>query len=443
MLELKNYNNLKQFVKDNLKLFEVDNVPYTRDYLKKEFENQGKQLPSTFHSHHEIKKAINNFLSDFLEKNNADISRIYKQLRFDKANTYKQFKQSYDFVSQKRFIDNLEKIDKNVEIIFVNDEFTKEINHIQKIDTIDDFCKNNIVAFNASPSRFNKESLDKYIKNKYTSTGNENFDIFYKADIDRYLEKRFFELTKEQKDEIYKYFCLEKSIKKTQNEFYIKYILRKSDIAKYIKDRSFMQLGQSIFEDHEEEVLKGIIDVFKTVNVNIANIEDDLKKILNRFLPLILSNGFARNMTNVDSGIMVANAGDSAQFLFIARAILAGFDSSNVDVRSSRYDCIVEYKGKIFKVQVKGISDSTVHYKDRDRGGAGIDHTNKRNKGRRITKEDCDIYAAVDKKTGVVYLVPISYLENCQKDSEKIEKIKKYREHWNIFEELYDQEVKK
>lgn len=35
-------------------------------------------------------------------------------------------------------------------------------------------------------------------------------------------------------------------------------------------------------------------------------------------------DGFKANLLQINSGIMLSNAGDSAEFLFIARAILAG-----------------------------------------------------------------------------------------------------------------------
>jgi hypothetical protein len=95
---------------------------------------------------------------------------------------------------------------------------------------------------------------------------------------------------------------------------------------------------------------------------------------------------------------MTANAGDSAEFIFVARAILAGFNCSSVDVRSSRYDAIIDYNKKLLRVQIKGISTgNSISFKDRDRGGQGIDHTHERNLGQRITSVDCDIYVAVDK----------------------------------------------
>ena len=133
---------------------------------------------------------------------------------------------------------------------------------------------------------------------------------------------------------------------------------------------------------------------------------------------------------------MTANAGDSAEFIFVARAILAGFNASSVDVRSSRYDAIVDYEGKLLRIQIKGISTgNTISFKDRDRGGQGIDHRHKRNIGKRITSKDCDIYVAVDKQVGICYIIPMSWADRLSDDeckSVNISKIKHFRENWDI-----------
>ena len=111
---------------------------------------------------------------------------------------------------------------------------------------------------------------------------------------------------------------------------------------------------------------------------------------------------------------MTANAGDAAQFLFISRAIMLGYNCSNVDVRSSRYDSVIDYNGIILKIQVKGISaDALISFKDRDRGGVGNDSSNRNNVGRLISSVDCDIYVAVDKECGACYIFPIKeFVEN-------------------------------
>lgn len=133
---------------------------------------------------------------------------------------------------------------------------------------------------------------------------------------------------------------------------------------------------------------------------------------------------------------MVANSGDSAQFLFLSRAILAGYNCSNVDVRSSRYDAIIDFQGVLLKVQVKGISDSSILFKDRDRGGQGIDHTHERNRGQIITSEDCDIYVAVDKQSGICYIIPMYIVDEMPEEQKikpiSVDRLQEYCENWNI-----------
>lgn len=154
-----------------------------------------------------------------------------------------------------------------------------------------------------------------------------------------------------------------------------------------------------------------------------------------------LQNGFSNNLLNLESGVMTANSGDSAQFLFVSRAILAGYNCSNVDVRSSRYDAVIDFRGELFKVQVKGITGNTVSFKDRDRGGRGIDTHNSRNIGKRITSEDCDIYVAVDKQIGICYIIPMKDIDPWTDEEIKsvnIDRLSQYKENWNIIYELYE-----
>ena len=104
--------------------------------------------------------------------------------------------------------------------------------------------------------------------------------------------------------------------------------MKTGDVEAYLKKYTFESLGESILkEDTLSELTESVASLFLEYNKDeTQSIVGDLKKIIKRYVPLILSNGFPVNLTNVNSGVMIANAGDSAQFLFIARAILAGFD---------------------------------------------------------------------------------------------------------------------
>jgi hypothetical protein len=186
-----------------------------------------------------------------------------------------------------------------------------------------------------------------------------------------------------------------------------------------------------------------------TKNNNLINefkfIKTDLQKIISKSLYVAMSNGFSNNLNHIDSGIMTANAGDSAEFIFIARAILAGFNCSSVDVRSSRYDAIVDFNGKLLRVQVKGISSgNNISFKDRDRGGQGIDHTHERNIGKRITSKDCDVYVAVDKQVGICYIIPMSWsdqLTDEEAKTVKLTEVLEYKENWDIIKKIVNCDI--
>jgi hypothetical protein len=222
-----------------------------------------------------------------------------------------------------------------------------------------------------------------------------------------------------------------------------KYNLSEAELKRYYQTKFFNDISEVInlnelSKINIEEIEKLLED--ETLKNEFKFIKTDLKKIIEKSLYIAMTNGFSNNINHIESGVMTANAGDSAEFIFVARAILAGFNCSSVDVRSSRYDAIIDYNDKLLRVQIKGISSgNNVSFKDRDRGGQGIDHKHERNLGQRITSKDCDIYVAVDKQVGICYIIPMSWADELNDDkckSIKLSEIEIYKENWGIVKEL-------
>ncbi|MDH2208410.1 MULTISPECIES: group I intron-associated PD-(D/E)XK endonuclease [Empedobacter] len=210
------------------------------------------------------------------------------------------------------------------------------------------------------------------------------------------------------------------------------HLIRKSDLQKFYD----IEVLKSIKTDIQRTRYTQHTLVFFENNVpnpsKFNYLRTGIKKFLDKQFDFIFTSGFLHNSTNINKGIMTANAGDSAQFLFLSRAILAGFNCSNVDVRSSRYDAVIDYDNFILRIQVKGISSgNSISFKDRDRGGQGIDHRHERNRGRRITSTDCDIYVAVDRQVGTCYLIPMNIVEGLD-NSVAISLLEEYKENWSV-----------
>jgi len=221
-----------------------------------------------------------------------------------------------------------------------------------------------------------------------------------------------------------------------------KYNISQANLYKYYQTRFFEDIANKINLEHlSNKNIDEIQSLIKDdeLKKEFKFIKTDLKKILKKSLYIALTNGFSTNINHIESGIMTANAGDSAEFIFVARAILAGFNASSVDVRSSRYDAIVDTNGTLLRVQVKGISTGNViSFKDRDRGGRGIDYHHDRNRGKRITSKDCDVYVAVDKQIGICYIIPMSWADKLNDDEVKsvpLSKLEDFKEKWDIFKE--------
>lgn len=287
---------------------------------------------------------------------------------------------------------------------------------------LEQFVKKNIKAFNEKPSSFkNKQFNDTQIKD--------------------YLRRRFIEKCSDVKfkEKILKNFEKLDYKRNEITEIANKECLYKNDVVHFIEAQIFLDIFKKLdLQELKDKSLEYIKEVSNDKQFNF--IKTKLAKILEKALFLASIDGFSTNLLHINSGVMTANAGDSAEFLFVARAILAGFNASSVDVRSSRYDAIVDYNSTLLRIQIKGISQGgIISFRDRDRGGQGIDYKHETNRGKRITSEDCDIYVAMDKQMGICYLIPMSFAdkfddEKCTKI--KLEEIEQYKENWEVIKEV-------
>lgn len=293
------------------------------------------------------------------------------------------------------------------------------------------FIEDNIEGINKKISDFKSGPL--------TSNNVTAFDD--NADIINYLNTKLFEDSKDQKvvDNLMQEL---EGIGYTKNKIVLianKYFYYNETLKDFFKKQIFKKL-ESSFKTNSNEIANYILSKTGLSSNENEFIRSDFKKISKKALELVAMNGFSANINNTNPGVMTANAGDSAQYIFLGRCILAGYNASNVDVRSSRYDAIVDYEGKLIRVQIKGITDSSISFQTRSRGGKGIDYKNKRNIGKRITSKDCDIYAAVDKQVGIVYLIPmkdfVDNLPNEKIKSVKISDVEIYKENWAILGEI-------
>lgn len=294
------------------------------------------------------------------------------------------------------------------------------------------FVRNNIERINSPKFKeyFNKISEEDRPFSSYT-------------ELENYLSQKHNDEFIDVKDKIFEEWKNLDYTKSKIEDLANKYVVRKGDLTKSLLVMVGEKLNQELNEGRFDDLIETFVERIKIrfeKETGFKAIQSDYKKVLKNNLLFTNQRGFPENILKINSGVMTANAGDSHQFLFLSRAILAGYNCSNVDVRSSGYDAIIDHKGKLFKVQIKGISTgtSTISFQDRARGGQGIDHKHERNIGKVITKEDCDIYVAVEKNTGICYLIPMEYIDSLNLPNHKIHKddLEYYRENWEVLDAL-------
>ena len=315
---------------------------------------------------------------------------------------------------------------------------------------LEDFVRDNISEYNNCPGDFSAKKLKLEI---YNQLGLNEEAEFTESEIGIYLAEKLRELLndtvrKSNLDAQLNALVGNKSIIDVAilNIANVE-ILSFSDLKKYYE--SFIlkriQVTYEADNDFRKDVFNRLLlyNTYATAtNQSTQNqmdyIKRNLKYSVEKALYLALAGGFTNKRIDVNTGTKLANEGDSAQFLFLARAVLAGYTCSNVDVRSARYDAVIDYEGHLLRVQIKGISGSSIALKDRDRGGAGTDPTARRNQGRVITSADADLYVAVDKQFGVCYIIPTIDIDTWVANGTRtvaISRLDAYKENWEKISE--------
>ena len=261
---------------------------------------------------------------------------------------------------------------------------------------------------------------------------NSHFDLYY-------LYSSTNEVNKPNVTEI------KKEIKRIAAEF----VLNCKDVEKYYYNRATQRIECEWIKSRSKYKKKCLERLLKyneylekpLTDSEMKYIEKELERGIVESIELSLKGGFKPVLYDVNTGVnrgtKRSNEGDAAQFLFVARAVLAGFSCSNVDVRTSPYDAVIDYNTYLLRVQVKGIDHDSIPFVSSPRGGAGADTSAPSNKSKEITRDACDLYVAVEKCDGTCYIIPIgdveAYLREGKKSLPKTDK-DKYKERWDLVE---------
>ena len=124
--------------------------------------------------------------------------------------------------------------------------------------------------------------------------------------------------------------------------------------------------------------------------------------------------------------------GDTSELLFQLRSRRKGFIVSKPCSEGFKYDRIVDYKGKLNRIQIKAATISIG--KDRKHGRYKINTVSSKQK--QYTKKDIDFFACHCVEDDIWFIIPVNNI-NCNQISinlisDKPSKFDKYKENWKL-----------
>lgn len=123
--------------------------------------------------------------------------------------------------------------------------------------------------------------------------------------------------------------------------------------------------------------------------------------------------------------------GAADENIFTGRASKAGFYCFFKVWRDMPYDAVLDYKGVLYRVEVKGSSNNTFSVTRGSRSGKQI--VRGRSRTRTLSREDCDFVVGVDSNTGDCYIIPEDVVEILDINSLGHAALTNYYEKWKLF----------
>lgn len=142
---------------------------------------------------------------------------------------------------------------------------------------------------------------------------------------------------------------------------------------------------------------------------------------------------WSRDITGVDAakkGTYRSLNGAADENIFIGRASKAGFYCFFKAWRDMQYDAVLDYEGILYRVEVKGSSNSQINVTRGTRSGKQIKKGTSRT--RVLSRDDCDFVVGVDSNTGDCYIIPEDVIAIIGNQNLSYTTLQNYKEKWKL-----------
>ncbi len=125
--------------------------------------------------------------------------------------------------------------------------------------------------------------------------------------------------------------------------------------------------------------------------------------------------------------------GAADESIFQGRASKAGFYCFFKVWRDMPYDAVLDYKGILYRVEVKGSSKGKFDVTRGTRSGKQIKKAPGVSRTRTLSREDCDFVVGVDSNTGDCYIIPEDVIQIMGLNGVSTNNLKDFKEKWGLF----------
>lgn len=125
--------------------------------------------------------------------------------------------------------------------------------------------------------------------------------------------------------------------------------------------------------------------------------------------------------------------GAADESIFQGRASKAGFYCFFKVWRDMPYDAVLDYKGILYRIEVKGSSRGKFDVTRGTRSGQQIVKGPGTSRTRILSREDCDFVVGVDSNTGDCYIIPEDVIQIMGMNGVSTKSIEDFKEKWGLF----------
>ncbi len=143
-----------------------------------------------------------------------------------------------------------------------------------------------------------------------------------------------------------------------------------------------------------------------------------------------------KDVTGVDSkkkGSFRSLNGAADENIFTGRASKAGFYCFFKVWRDMPYDAVLDYDGILYRVEIKGSSNSKFNFTRGGRSGRQIKKSKRSSRERILSRDDCDFAVGVDSNNGDCYIIPEDVIEAVNLLNLGTGTLSDFNEKWKLF----------